>query len=220
MLIPLIFKNNDTESLSTKIGKVPPNMARALYSFGLVKKTGILKDYASECSITAPIDYNSNVGYARVTFNKGLISVCGGIIYIEQGTTFDIPVTSDMQNASLGVRIDLSRDAGNEVNFFYKTGSLIQNDLQANEVDGMYEFEIYKFNVSGGLLTLTYKTTETCASVESVLAGVANGDYPVLANALAYTSTAPTEASEKGIKVFVGSTLPSTLYDNVLYIII
>lgn len=224
MLIPLIFKNNDTDSVKTKIGKVTPNMSRLLYAYSLRGKTGILKDYASECSITIPVDYASNIGYGRVTFNKGVLSVCGGIVYIEQGTTFDIPVTSDMQNASLGVRVDLSRDAGNEVEFFYKTGSLTQNDLQDNETSGVYEFDIYKFNVTSGLITLTQKTDKVCTSIDQLIEDLETGVVKVKeaekATKIIYSSTAPTSApNENELIIYVGSTLPSTRYDRVLYLI-
>ena len=40
MLIPLIFKNNDTDQTKTKIGKITPALERAMRSYSFANKTG------------------------------------------------------------------------------------------------------------------------------------------------------------------------------------
>lgn len=230
MLIPLIFKNNDTDEIKTKIGKVTPVLARALYAYGLSGKTGILKDYASECSITKPIDYTSSPNYARLTFNKGILSICGGIIFIEQGTEFivdgvyGIPVGNNVASGSLGIKVDLSKLEGEEVSFFYKTGSLIQNDLQENEIDGVYEFEIYKYSIVNGVLTLTQKNEEEpIFSIDDLL--INRGGKVVIKEAdktykIIYSTDVPKGSPENGtFIIYIGNTLPTTRYDRVLYLI-
>lgn len=238
--IGLIFNNNDKkeirnsegeitqEAIITKIGKVPPNMARALYAYGLSKKTGIFKGYGNECSITAQTTYTSGYDKATVIFDKGLISICGGIIYMEQGTECVIDITSSMANASLGLKVDLSKPEGEEVSFFVKAGNLEKDDLQANDTTGVYEFEIYKINiVANTSLSLGAKTTEYVDSVndalDAIITSFTSGSRTVKnatnAAQLKYSTSDITPPPDGYLKVYIGQSLPTTRHNGVLYII-
>lgn len=174
MIIPLIFKNNDTESVKTKIGKVSSKLARMIYSFTLGGKIGILKDYGGECSIKQSVV--GNLGTTTVTFNKGALSVYGGIIYIEQDTTLEVP---NETNGSIGVVIDLSANAGLEAVFYAGANPPSYSDnLQNNESNGKYYFELYKYTVAGTTFTVTSTTNKFIYS-NSYLGNVIEGNQAV-----------------------------------------
>lgn len=171
-LIPLIFKNNDTENIKTKIGKVSSKLARMIYSHNLTGKVGILKSYGNECNISNQVV--GSLGKTTITFDKGALSVYGGIVYIEQGTTLEIP---NVSNGSIGVYVDLTQQAGNEVSFY--AGNDVPTDkdnLQNNENSGKYYFELYTYTVSGTSFTILSKTdlfikpqSEITESLERIL---------------------------------------------------
>ena len=155
MLIPITFKNDDTASKKSRVGKITPANARLLNSFSLLKKVGIFEGYGSNCSaISTTITANSDNTFT-ITLNKGAFNIYGGVGVIEQGTTVIIPNT--YSRGSFGIRVDLKNDAGQEVLFYTKSqdDALVQNDLQANEVSGVYEFELYKYTINGSVMTLT-----------------------------------------------------------------
>lgn len=154
-LKPKTFKNNDTAERKTKIGKITPVDARLFNAFGLSKKVGVFKGYGGDCrAINTMVTANNDNTYS-IILNKGAICIYGGIAIIEQGTTITVPNT--YSNGSFGVRVNLQNSAGAEMQFYYKSQSeaLIQNDLQEDEVSGIYEFELYKYSISGSILTLT-----------------------------------------------------------------
>lgn len=178
MLIPINYKNNDTPEVKTKIGKMQPFMSRAIMSYLLETKTGIFRDYDDEFTITEPIDYTSRVGYARVTINSGLLAICGGLVYNEDETTFDIPILEDTTTGSFGVKVDLGQPAGSEVSFYYDTsGTLTQQDLQTNEISGVYMLELYPYVISEGILTFSSRITPLIVPIKDLFSVVTANIY-------------------------------------------
>lgn len=154
-LKPKTFKNNDTAERKTKIGKITPADARLFNAYELSKKVGIFSGYGGNCTaINTTITANADNTYS-IVLNKGAIGIYGGIGIIEQGTSINIP--SSITQGSFGVRVNLQNSAGAEMQFYYKAQSeaLVQNDLNADEVSGIYEFELYKYSISGSVMTLT-----------------------------------------------------------------
>lgn len=152
MLIPITFKN---DSASSKTGKTTPVIERFKNAYSFSKKVGIFEGYGKNCSaLSTTISANTD-GTFSVKFNKGAIGIYGGIGVIEQGTTLNIPNT--ISSGSLGVKINLSNPAGTEMQFYAKSlnDALVQDNLQENETSGVYEFEIYKYSISGSVMTLT-----------------------------------------------------------------
>lgn len=236
MLIASTFKNNDTASVKSKTGKVTPAIARAqniqsVYyktktTIPTDKKAGILKDYGGECTATM-----SNNGItASITFAKGLVVVCGGYIYIEAGTTFStdsgegLPIVNNT-SGKLGVKVDLTQPAGQEVKFFYKTTALTQDDLQSNE-QGTYEFALYDYTIdSVGQVNLT-KTNSYVYGANQVIDMLINGQITVnkatLSDYITFTTTPPTQSPAEGrLTVCVTSgTVPTSRYDRVIYLVV
>lgn len=185
MLIPLTFKNNDTESVKTKIGKITTQSARMMYDNTFSKEVGIISNYKKDdltesCSIASTETIGNNI---RLTFNKGAVNIYGGLGVIEQGTTFDIPKTTDIANGSLGIKVNLSHQAGSEMMFYYKDNQTLQQDnILIDEQAGVYELELYKFSLSGGIFTLGDRnTTQIITSVgkrfDDILNKYLNVDY-------------------------------------------
>ena len=194
-LIPLIFKNNDTENVKTKIGKVSSKLARMIYSFTLSNKVGILKGYGGECSIFNKVV--GGLGKTTITFNKGALSVYGGIVLIEQGTELEVP---NVTNGSIGVYIDLTKGAGEEVSF--KAGldtPTDSDDLQANETTGKYYFELYKYSVSGTTCTIT-ETTDKFIESNQYFGNVINGTQSVPKA----SKIVPSATSENSVSFYLG----------------
>lgn len=194
MLIPITFKNNDKpavtneageitkQAIVTKIGKVTPAIARMIYANALSTETGIIQEYksanASSCSIAT---YETVGNKIRVTFNKGAFSIYGGIGIIESGTTFDIDKSVDISNGSLGVRVNLGNEAGEEMSFYAKDANTLQKDnLLLNEQNGIYDFELYKFTLTNGVFVLgTKNTTDIVIPNNNLLDDIISGEQQV-----------------------------------------
>jgi hypothetical protein len=167
MLVGLTFKNNDTEQVKTKIGKVSSSLQRMINSYFFSDKVGILKGYANECSIFNQVV--GTLGKTTITFNKGALSIYGGVVLIEQGTTLEIP---NVANGSIGVYVDLSQEAGKEVSFYAGANPPTDADnLQDNEITGKYYFELYEYSVSGTTFTITSKTDKFIVENEDFTSG-------------------------------------------------
>lgn len=161
MLIPLIFKNNDTEAVKTKIGKVSAKLQRLINSYLFIDKVGILDGYGNNCNIQLPVVVGT-LGKTTITFDKGALSIYGGVVYIEQGTTLEIP---NVTNGSIGIYVDLSNNPGNEPGFevsFYAGDNppTDTDNLQDNEVTGKYYFELYKYSTAGNNFEILKKTNK------------------------------------------------------------
>ena len=120
-LIPVTFKHS-TETGKEKSGKVSTLTARMLYANTFSDKVGIVKGYkkdegTDELSVAYDNTATTSTTF-RLVFNKGAVSIYGGVGIIEQGTTYDIP--KGLSNYSFGIRIDLKQPAGKEMDFYYK----------------------------------------------------------------------------------------------------
>lgn len=197
MLIPLIFKNNDTDDRKTKIGKVNSILARMIYSFTLSKKVGILEGYGNEMSIKSTAVGNFDT---VITFNKGAFSVYGGIVLIEQDTEWTIP---NVTNGSIGVEINLNEEPGYEVCFYAGDNPPASRDnLQDNETQGVYYFEIYRYSVTGGTFTQLSKTTQKIKS-NANLGDILDGTIAVpKANVIV-----PSATTSNSVSFYVGENL-------------
>lgn len=174
MLRALIFKNNDTPENPTKIGKVSSALQRMIYSFTMSGKVGILKGYGNECSIKQ--SNVSELGTTAVTFNKGAVVVYGGICLLEQDTVLNVP---NVANGSIGVLVDLSKEAGQEVELYAgDSPSAKKDNLQDKENDGVYYFELYKYSVTGVQFSAISKTNEFIQPNEN-LSKILDGSLPV-----------------------------------------
>lgn len=170
MLIPVTFKNNDTETVKTKVGKVSTQTARMLYANTFSDKVGIVKGYkkddnTEELSIIGATPVGDEM---MLTFNKGAVSIYGGIGIIEQGTTVNVP--QNITDYSFGIVVNLGNQAGSEMKFYCKpSGELRQDDLQINDVDGVYEFELFKITTTASTANTSSKTTKYIYSVNDFL---------------------------------------------------
>lgn len=156
-LIPVTFKNNDTAEVKTKVGKLNTRQARMLFSNFTTKKSGIFKNYRKD-SVTEPLTISGTETVGNnisIVFNKGAVSICGGIGIVEQGTRFEIDKNTNYTNGSLGIKVDLSKPAGSEMTFYAKNGDTLQtDDLLIQETTGVYELELYKFTLVNGVFTI------------------------------------------------------------------
>lgn len=155
MLIPITFKNNDTLTEKTKIGKTTPAQARLMNSYGLSRQVGIFHNYGGDClAKSMSIGANADNSFT-VYLNKGAVSIYGGIAIIEENTPVNIK--NNITNGSFGIKVNLNNTAGSEMTFYTKSqnDALDKNDLQGDETGGIYEFELYKYSISGSNLTLT-----------------------------------------------------------------
>lgn len=233
MLIPLIFKNDDDLTGDvpkySRIGKVPPSMSRAINAYSLYNKVGVFYGYANECNATAT--FSSVTSTATITFGKGLISVYGGVMLMEEGTQHQFTATANT-NGYIGVGVDLSKDAGQEAGIFAKASGLNTNDLQANESTGKFDFILYRYSIDGsGNIALTKYNQFTQANefsyiydmnyvVDAFINGILIAKQAEKSEKIIYTTTAPTASPEEGtLIVYIGTTTPTTRYDRVLYLI-
>lgn len=142
MLVGLNFKNDGVES---KTGRIPAFLDRYMYTTSSIKQVGIMDGYQSMATLKPLIDYNVNPGFARVTFNGGMLCVYGGYTLIEEGTEFDISLSST-GSFKLIARVELPQTPESEVTFAIKSGDLVQNDLQNSS--GIFELELCRFIIT------------------------------------------------------------------------
>lgn len=233
-LIPLIFKNNDNLTGETpvysKTGKVPPAMARAINSYSLYNKFGIFHGYANECFAEAERDVGNN--RVVVTFRKGLVSVYGGVMLVEDGTELIFTQPSSNTTGYIGIGVDLTKEAGDEADFFVKSVGFNTDNLQSNETTGRFDLILFKYVVdASGEITLTYynqvtQTNEALYIYDSnqVIDLLVNGAIKVkeseITSKIRFVTTPPTSSPDDGMLViYTGTTTPATRYDRVLYLI-
>lgn len=171
-LIPVTFKHSTDED-KKKSGKVSTITARMLYANTFSDKVGIVKGYKKdETTDELAVGYDNTATTSntfRLVFSKGAVSIFGGVGIIEQGTIYDIP--KGLSNYSFGIRIDLKQPAGDEMMFYHKpaTESLLQQDLQIYDTDGVYEFELFKITTIGDAPVVSEKTPQFIQSVNDFL---------------------------------------------------
>lgn len=208
-------------------GDAPAIMDALLNAYGHEKQTGIFSGYADECSINDGISYTSAT--ATVTFKKGAVMICGRVVYIKAGETLVIPLTAT-STGCFGIKVDLSKSVGaSEVQFeFFSSTTAVttQDDLLNNETDGVYYFKLYDYVSNGSTIISTTKTTVKIDALENILAqlisDLADGTIkPKASQSITYTTVVPTSSPMDGtLIIYVGSSLPLTRYDRVIYIII
>ena len=174
MLVPVTFKNNDTETIKTKIGKVSQQKARLIYCNALAKQVGIIENYkntsgAESCSIINPNNISKSQDGTKfiVKFNKGAVSIYGGIGVIEQGTEFEV-ANVNTSKGSLGIRVDLSKSAGEEMVFYAKTTALDKDNLLVDEQGGAYDLELYTYSITNGSMVLTKSNTPVIKNFDDI----------------------------------------------------
>lgn len=231
-VIPVDYKNDDTEQRKSRTGKVTPVFARARNSYeiysqrgidGAYKKAGILKDYGQECTAT----HYETTGVSQITFGKGIVVVYGGYIYIEDGTMLDgdLPLTPNT-SGYIGLRVNLNNSAGQEVKLIYSNDAPKKNNLIVNET-GEYDFVLYNYAVgSDGSITTFEKTNEYCYGIEQVVEMLRQGEIVVknteIAQSVQFTTTPPTQSPPEGTLIICfiyGGNLPTSRYDRVLYLV-
>lgn len=143
----------------SKKGKMTPAQHAQLNAWCLAKKTGIL-DCLGKC--TAKNNYYTAIdGNATIAFNSGYVVICGRLVECEEGTTVKVPVpTSGTVTGKIILRFSLGSDEVGEFVVTYKTGSLQQDDLNANPKDGVYEFELYEYEANYNGLSLSRNNTD------------------------------------------------------------
>lgn len=173
-LIPITFKKDDANNV--KKGSVRGQDLAFLYSIGMNKVAGILDAMGDNpCGQYGPV--NVSGGYASFTLHAGYISIFGRAVYIEEGTTVEIPLpaSSTQTNGVFGVRISLADIGSKECEFFYKfpdangTIGLRKDDLLDNALTGVYEFKLYDFVATGTTLEFRNKTTEVIKNVKDYI---------------------------------------------------
>ena len=171
-LIPVTFKHS-TETGKEKSGKVSTITARMLYANTFSGKVGIVKGYkkddaTDELSVAYDNTATTSTTF-RLVFNKGAVSIYGGVGIVEQGTVLDI--ARGLTNNSVGIRINLANPAGQEMEWYVKspTETLQKDDLQIHDTDGVYEFELFKITTTGTTPTVSEKTTQYIQSVNDFL---------------------------------------------------
>ena len=194
-----ISYNEVNESLphsTQKKGKLTPAQHAQINAWCLAKKTGIF-DYLGKCeydtNLTNLIPQDGNV---TVFFKKGYVAICGRIVECEAGTKVEIN-TNEMPNGKIVLRYDLraSKDEEFKVVVVSQSTILEQNDLNENTENGVYEFELYSYSLSGSSIVLTRSNTEYIKDISSKIddieerltkmgfsEGVVGGDYEKVAN--------------------------------------
>lgn len=240
-LIPLIFNNNDTDTIKTKIGKVPAMMGRAMNAYSFYNKCGIFKNYGKDCK---PSIIEQKIQSSTISIGKGIVSVYGGVMLIEDNTPFSFSHEAG-ETGYIVVSVDLSKDAGLEAQLVAKKSGINNDNLQANETSGKFDFILYKYVVGndGRLSTIEYynqftQTSGTPSFIYDMNAVVADLENKILlakeevsngniiakqaekAQKIIYTTEAPTVSPENGtLIVYIGTTLPTTRYERVLYLV-
>lgn len=202
MIIPITYKNNDTSSVKTKIGKVSADIARVMNRFTFSQESGILEDEDNECSITlAPTKTAS--GFV-ITMNNGWVLVKGGLSFIQSDTTVTAPLTVTT-NGSIGVRVYRNATAGNEVELYARDKTY--NPLVTSNDAEYYEYELYTYTATDSVLTITGKTAEIV-------------QRNVDAHSVYFVTEEPTSSPEAGkLYIYICSELPATRYSRVIYLV-
>lgn len=144
-----------------KKGKMTPAQHAILNAWSLSNKTGILdfpQDHTKQgrCEATALQITNIQNYTTEITFYKGYIVICGRLVECESNTkfTFKTPTTGT-ETGKIIARFSLGSSGNEEFMIAQKTGALIQNDLNENAVNGVYEFELYSYEATPTTVKLT-----------------------------------------------------------------
>lgn len=146
--------NAKADVVGSKKGKLTPAQNAQLNAFCLSSKTGIL-DCLNRCEATAT-NYTASNNIATVVFKKGYVVICGRLVECEEGTEVKVstPATGTVTGKII-LKYNLANSGTQEFIVTSKTGDLIQQDLNANPLTGIYEFELYSYTATPTSVTLT-----------------------------------------------------------------
>lgn len=213
--IPIIAKS---DVASTQKGKITPAQMAQLFAWVLRNKTGILNTLgrceAMQTSI--PVSGNS----ATITFKSGYLVICGRLIECTEGTPFTLTGMSEGDRGNIVARFNVGATGTTE--FFvtyYKGRPLTQQDLNENPTTGIYEYSLYDYSFSGGVLTLT-RSEDYIDDINTFAEDITNGN--IVASTATYfnpswTGSAydPTQTEdENNIALFFRAIMGNGLYRN------
>ena len=162
----------------SKKGKLTPAQHAQINAWCLAKKTGIL-DCLGRCEATQ-LNYTTTTDTVKVVFNDGYIVICGRFIECEKGTEFEItvPVTGIVAG-KIVLRCDLSSNKEKEFEIISKTDDLKKQDLNENQLTGIYEFELYSYIATPTGITLSRNNKEYIPDITTKLEELSKKHYVV-----------------------------------------
>lgn len=155
--------NAKADVAGSKKGKLSPAQNAQLNAWCLAKKTGIL-DCLDKCTATVQSVINNE---ATIIFNRGYIVICGRLVECESGTI--VKITTPVSGSASGkiiLRYSLINSGEDEFTVTTKNEDLIQQDLNDNPINGIYEFELYNYVATPESVTLTRNDTNYISAVE------------------------------------------------------
>lgn len=166
-MIPITFNKNDANNL--KKGNIRGQDLASYLSISMPKVAGILDIFTNPVSITNNV---ISSGYTTLTLNKGYVNIYGRCIYIEQGEQVQVRLpTSGTTNGIFGIRVNLGQTGSNEVEWFTSTTNLQQDNLLNNEIDGIYEFGIYRYTATTNSFILGEKIAPIIQNINDYMQG-------------------------------------------------
>ncbi len=168
-MIPVTFNKDDLNN--GKKGTIRAQDLASLVGLLYPKKVGVLNMFSNPLSIT---DKNMSTGYVSLTFNKGYVVVYGRLIYVEQGEVVTLPLPASTERGYVGIRINLGNSGSTEVEWFRQSGTLRQDNLLDENVNGVYELPIYTYSADATTFNcdaVTDKVVPIIPSLEEYMAG-------------------------------------------------
>lgn len=145
--------NAKSDVAGSKKGKLTPAQNAQLNAVMLSRKTGIL-DVLDRCEAT-DTSYNVQSGnIATISFKSGYLVICGRLVEVESESQIQLKNLTNDDVGKIVARFDLGGNGEEEFRVEQKRGNLTQNDLNANPVSGIYEFELYSYTVVNGKVIL------------------------------------------------------------------
>lgn len=161
-MIPITFNKDDANNL--KKGNIRGQDLASYLSISMPKVAGILDIFTNPVSITNNV---VSSGYTTLTLNKGYINIYGRCIYVEQGEQVQVRLpTSGTTNGIFGIRVNLGQTGSSEVEWFTSTTNLQQDNLLNNEIDGIYEFGVYRYTATNNSFTLGEKIAPIIKNIQ------------------------------------------------------
>lgn len=166
-MIPITFNKDDANNL--KKGNIRGQDLASYLSISMPKVAGILDIFTNPVSVTNNV---ISSGYTTLTLNKGYVNIYGRCIYVEQGEQVQVRLpTSGIINGIFGIRVNLGQTGSNEVEWFTSTTNLQQENLLNNEIDGIYEFGIYRYTATNNSFTLGEKIAPIVQNINDYMQG-------------------------------------------------
>jgi hypothetical protein len=145
----------------SKKGKLTPAQHAQLNAWCLASKTGILdfpQDHNKMGRCEAKnLDVTPINNQATIEFNRGYIVICGRLVECEEGSTVSVntPIGSGTIKGKIIARFSLSNTKESEFVVTTTSGSLRQDDLNEQNIDGVYELELYDYTATSLSVSLT-----------------------------------------------------------------